>query len=373
MDVSERVRNERQLERRLAQQHAIASFGSFTLTEGDLQEVLDEAVRVASEVLQVPLAKALEFSETAEHLLLRAGIGWAEGLIGQGEVGIDGASQAGYTLMANDPVIVTDLSVETRFSGPQLLHDHGVRSGISVVIPGSTVRHFGVLGIHARELRDFDQTDAKFPQSMANIVAGAARQVAAAEHRMLLVREMAHRAGNLMQLVNSIAAQTFNGNSDIQLAKESFRARLSALASSNYVVSQCGWTSTRFLDLLEETLRPFDHRIECKGRDVLLPPELCFDLGLVLHELATNSVKYGKLGKDQGTVCVSWSYTRRSDGSRLFKCIWDDPLSNSKASSKSTGFGSKLMRALIEGKWNGALVIGHAPHFRVTMDVPVAG
>ena len=371
MDVSERVRGERQLERRLAQQHAVASFGSFALNEEDFQKVLDEAVRVAADVLQVPLTKVLEFAETAEHLILRAGIGWAEGLVGQGEVGIDLASQAGYTLMAKSPVIVRDLRSETRFSGPQLLHDHGVRSGVSVVIPGSNTRPFGVFGIHAPVLRDFDQTDAEFLQSLANIIAGAARQVAAAEHRMLLVREMAHRAGNLMQLVSSIAGQTFSGNPDIKVARDSFSARLSALARSNYVISQGGWTSTRFLELFEETLRPFEQRIEMKGRDVLLPPELCFDLGLVLHELATNSVKYGTLGKDQGTVSVFWSYARRSDGTRLFQFTWDDPHSDSEAPPQGTGFGSKLMNALVEAKWHGALAIDQAPNFRVTVEIPV--
>lgn len=371
MDVSERVRNEYQLKRRLAQQHAVASFGSFALNEDNFQRVLDEAVRIAGEVLEVPLTKVLEFSETAEHLVLRAGIGWADGLVGHGEVGIDLASQAGYTLMAKGPVIVKDLPEETRFSGPQLLHDHGVRSGISVVIPGSTVRPFGVFGIHARNVRDFDQTDAEFLQSLANIVAGAARQVAAVEHRMLLVREMAHRADNLMQLVSSIASQTFSTNPDVQLAQAAFNDRLKALARSNYVISRGGWTSTRFSELLEEALRPFENRIERKGRDVLLPPELSFDLGLVLHELATNSVKYGTLGKERGTICVSWSYARRTGGSRLFKFVWDDSQTGAKPPSKSTGFGSKLVRALVEAKWNGSVFMTEGPIFRVTMEIPI--
>jgi two-component sensor histidine kinase len=207
LDVSERVRTEQQLTRRLAQQQAVARFGSFSLHESDLQKVLNEAVRVAAEVLQVPLTKILQFADAADHLLLKAGIGWAEGLVGFGIVGIDQESQAGFTLLENEPVIVTDLRTETRFSGPKLLHDHKVRSGISVVIPGAETRPFGVFGIHSLEIREFDQTDAEFLQSLANIVAGAARQAAAADHRMLLVREMAHRAGNMMQLVSSIASQ----------------------------------------------------------------------------------------------------------------------------------------------------------------------
>ena len=59
--------------------NARSSFGSYALNEDDFPKVLDEALRVAAEALRVPLTKVLEFAETAEHLVLRAGIGWAEG------------------------------------------------------------------------------------------------------------------------------------------------------------------------------------------------------------------------------------------------------------------------------------------------------
>jgi two-component sensor histidine kinase len=321
----------------------------------------------------VPLTKILEFSDSAEQLVLRSGIGWAEGLVGRAEVGIERESQAGFTLIAGQPVLVDDLLSETRFSGPQLLHDHAVRSGISVVIPGFTSRPFGVFGIHARTVRAFDMTDAEFLQSLANIVAGAARQVAAAQHRMLLIREMAHRAGNLLQLVSSIASQTFSAHADVEVARRSFGDRLSSLARSNYVVSRGGWTLTRFSELFEETLRPFGEHVTGQGRDVLLPPELCFDMGLVLHELATNSVKYGAMGEPAGEVTARWTYVRGADGSRLFRFVWDDPRAGPRRTPpQGTGFGSKLVAALIEAKWNGTATVSEEDGFRITLEVPVA-
>lgn len=372
LDVSARVRNEQQLKRILSQQRAVARFGSFALDEGDLQKVLEEAVRVAADVLDVPLTKVLQFADAADHLVLRAGIGWAEGLVGHGTVGIDDASQAGFTLLENDPVIVVDLRSETRFSGPQLLHDHGVRSGMSVTIPGSEARPFGVFGIHAREVRDFDKTDAEFLQSLAHIVAGAARHAAAAGHRQLLVREMAHRAGNMLQLVNSIASQTFSADADTQLARKIFSDRLSALARSNYVVARGGWSSTSFAELVTESLKPFGSRVTAQGRNVLLPPELCFDMGLVLHELATNSMKYGTLGREDGTISVRWSHRTRPDGTRVFWFDWNDPLSTVRAPVRGGGFGSKLIGALVERKWSGAATIADASNFRITLEIPVA-
>jgi two-component sensor histidine kinase len=264
-EVSDRVRGEQQLQRRLEQQRAVARFGSFALHEEQLQAVLDEAVRVAAEVLRVPLTKILEFAESGEHLVLRAGVGWADGLVGRGRGRNRTRLAGGIHAAAPEAVIVTDLTTETRFDGPQLLRDHQVRSGVSVVIPGVAARPFGVFGIHAREVRAFDQTDAEFLQSLANIVAGAARQEAAAKHQTLLVREMAHRAGNMLQLVSTIASQTFGASPDIDVARQSFNERLRALASSNYVVARGGWTLTRFPELLEETLRPFGNQIDHPG------------------------------------------------------------------------------------------------------------
>ncbi len=372
LDVSDRVRGEQQLQRRLKQQHAIARFGSCALHQDRLQVVLDEAVRIAAEVLSVPLTKILEFAESGEHLVLRAGLGWAEGLVGRAEVGIERASQAGYTLLASEPVIVTDQLTETRFDGPQLLHDHKVRSGISVIIPGVTSRPFGVFGIHARDIRAFDPTDAEFLLSLANIVAGAARQEAAARHQTLLVREMAHRAGNMLQLVSSIATQTFGGSTDVDAARAAFNERLRALASSNYVVARGGWALTRFPELLEETLKPFCSQIETRGRDVLLPPELCFDLGLVMHELATNSTKYGTLGGKGGKVSLSWSYETGPEGVRVFRFVWDDPQPGGARAAAGSGFGSKLIAALVETKWGGRIAVTEAPGFRIALEVPVA-
>ena len=369
-DVTERVNNERKLERRLAQQKAVVRFGASALAQNDLQSVLDEAVATAADVLDVPLTKILQFSDTAEELNLRAGVGWQKGLVGSAAVGIDSDSQAGFTLLANEPVVVSDLTLERRFNGPALLRDHGVRSGISVTIPGTGSRPFGVFGVHAREVRTFDEADAEFLQSLAHIVAGAVRQSKASDHQMLLVREMAHRAGNMLQLVNSIAGQTFRNDADMSKASQSFSDRLSALARSNYIIARGGWAATPFKELLLETLKPFGARIISDGRNVLLPPEFCFDMGLVLHELATNSVKYGALGKADESVRVTWTLKAGADATSQFHLTWHDP-TPARSTVKGSGFGSKLLSALIERKWNGEVMTSMDAGFRVEITAPL--
>jgi two-component sensor histidine kinase len=321
-------------------------------------------------VLDVPMVKILRLCPSADNLLLVSGVGWEAGLVGRATVGVDDDSQAGFTLQEDRAVAVRDLLSETRFSGPPLLHQHGVRSGLSVPIPGTDDRAFGVLGVHSREVRTFDEADTGFVLSVATIVANAARHHASAEHRQLLIREMAHRAGNMLQLVSSIAAQTFSDESRIAVARKAFTERLGSLARANYLIAQGGWTSTRFAELARQALAPFADRVVMAGRDILLPPELCFDLGLVLHELATNSVKHGTLGRPEGQVRLQWSVTSGPQGSGTFRMQWIDPLP-SPSVTPSSGFGSRLVHALVERKWNGRTEVEREPSYRFSVELPL--
>ncbi|MFA7097813.1 MAG: PAS domain S-box protein, partial [Gammaproteobacteria bacterium] len=88
----------------------------------------------------------------------------------------------------NQPVIVADLRRETRFSGPPLLHDHGVVSGLSVIVRGRE-RPYGVLGAHTTRRRLFTEDDGHFLQAVANVVGAAIERGRADEE----VRRLARR------------------------------------------------------------------------------------------------------------------------------------------------------------------------------------
>ena len=114
----------------------------------------------------------LELLPDGNSLLLRAGFGWKEGVVGQEKVSAGTQSQAGYSLLSNQPVIVEDLRTETRFIGPSLLCEHRVVSGMSVIIPGRD-RPFGVLGAHTVKRRVFSKDDIHFLESVANVLSEA--------------------------------------------------------------------------------------------------------------------------------------------------------------------------------------------------------
>ncbi len=171
-EIAERRRIEEEIQVRVRQQAAVAQVGQCALGLDDLPVLMDEACVVVAETLGVEYCKVLELLPHGNSLLQRAGFGWKEGVVGREEVSAGTQSQAGYTLLSGKPVIVEDLSTETRFIGPSLLREYGVVSGMSVIIPGRG-RPFGVLGAHTVKRRAFSKDDIHFLESVANVLSEA--------------------------------------------------------------------------------------------------------------------------------------------------------------------------------------------------------
>jgi PAS domain S-box-containing protein len=167
----------RRLALRGRQQAVIAQLGRTALAGDDSLSLCDQAVRMIADTLDVEYAKILRLEPDGEELLMVSGVGWREGLVGCAMVpsGID--SQAGYTLQSAAPVVSRDLRHEQRFTGPALLSDHGVISGMSVMI-GPEDDPWGVLGAHARREIDFTVDDTNFIFAVANVLWEAIRREA---------------------------------------------------------------------------------------------------------------------------------------------------------------------------------------------------
>ena len=206
-DITERKNAAMELQARVSQQRGVAELGQNALQSSDLAGLLHSAVRLVAAVLDVEYCKVLEFVPEREYFLMRAGVGWKPSA-GQISVPADRDSQAGYTLVSNKPVIVNDLRTESRFRGPELLWEHGVISGISVII-GESQRPFGILGAHSARPRTFTGDDVHFLQAIANVLAAALERKQSEEKvRRLnsdLERRVAERTGELAVLNTELA------------------------------------------------------------------------------------------------------------------------------------------------------------------------
>jgi len=171
-DITELRQLHQRVERREKQQAVVARLGILALSGGDPEELMHQAVREVAHTLDAEYCKVLKHQPDTQDLLMVAGVGWREGLVGSGTVPDSQDSQAGYTLLAKEPVIVKRLDTEKRFRGPALLIEHRVVSGMSCII-SHTSPPFGVLGVHTLDEREFTEDDANFILSVANILASA--------------------------------------------------------------------------------------------------------------------------------------------------------------------------------------------------------
>lgn len=200
-EITQRVTTARRLEQRERQQAVVAELGQLALEIDELQPLFDQAVRMISDTLGTNLTKVLELHPDGKSMLLRAGVGWKDGLVGNASVGAGLDSQAGYTLQSISPVIVHDLRTEKRFRGPALLNEHQVISGMSCII-GSPDAPWGVLGTHSTQMVDFNVDDINFLVSVANTLTAAVHsdqtetevkraldRVAFSEHRLQLITD----------------------------------------------------------------------------------------------------------------------------------------------------------------------------------------
>lgn len=176
----ERKKAQAEMQIRADQQAVVAQLGQLALRGCDLNELFNEAVKQVAQKLNVEYCKVLELLPGEKELLLRAGVGWKEGLVGHATVGTGTDSQAGYTLLSKEPVVVEDLRAEKRFSGLPLLHEHEVVSGMSVIISGRD-KPFGVLSAHTTRRHTFTKDDINFLQAVANVLAGTIERKRAEE------------------------------------------------------------------------------------------------------------------------------------------------------------------------------------------------
>ena len=188
-EVTRRTKAEKEIEAHARQEAAVAELGQKALSNIDPSTLLQEAVVLVGRTLDVNFVKILKLLPDRQNFLLIAGVGWHEGLVGDATVGAGEDSQAGYTLISEEPVIVEDMGLETRFNRPKLLFDHGVVSGISVII-GDRIHPFGVLGAYTDYRRDFSEHEVNFILSIANVLATAIERNKIETDREKLIQEL---------------------------------------------------------------------------------------------------------------------------------------------------------------------------------------
>ncbi len=168
-DITARKRTENEIRLFALREDTVAELGQQALRSDPFGKVLDDAVARASQILRVDYARVLELLPDGKTLLLRAGVGWPEGVIGHATVRVSIESQAGFTLISKEPVILEDLRTEKRFQRVPMFGESDVVSGMSVII-STSAGPYGILSVHTRQQRTFTENEVNFLQSVANVL-----------------------------------------------------------------------------------------------------------------------------------------------------------------------------------------------------------
>lgn len=163
-------------------------------------------------------------------------------------------------------------------------------------------------------------------------------------HLRLLLRELTHRSKNLLAVVQAMARQTARHGGTTANFLERFGARLQALSRSHDLLVQESWHGASLEDLVRSQLGPYFDRdtpqVSLAGPDIHLRPEAAQNLGLALHELATNAAKHGALSRTRGRVDIEWRLLPSGEGLEI---TWTESKGPVVAEPRRRGFGSMVI------------------------------
>ena len=184
--------------------------------------------------------------------------------------------------------------------------------------------------------------------------------VASEEHQKMLTAELSHRIKNTLAVVASIATQTGAHAQSIEAFLGTFLARVQGLAGTHELLSQGEWADVGLRGLIERELVPYaktnGRRLEVSGPPIALKPRAAIAFGMVLHELATNSVKYGALSVPNGRLQVSWEVPRDGAPQQL-ELRWIESGGPAASAPVKRGFGLEFIERAMQFELGGAAKI----------------
>lgn len=192
-------------------------------------------------------------------------------------------------------------------------------------------------------------------------------------HQDILVSELSHRVKNTLAVVQSIAAQTIRHSASLDAFKDAFLGRLMALADANDAVIDGRWKGVRLKHVVVRSMRPFaaDAQITLgDGPDIDLRPQASLALAMILHELATNAVKYGALSVPTGVVAISW----RIEGEREQRVSldWNESGGPDVTPPTRKGQGMRFIERGMSYELKGQSSVAFEPHgLRVSLAFPI--
>ncbi|MCW2351313.1 MULTISPECIES: sensor histidine kinase [unclassified Sphingobium] len=172
-------------------------------------------------------------------------------------------------------------------------------------------------------------------------------QVESEERQALLMNELNHRVKNTLAIVQGLAMQSFRQMPGSEVPRQTFNARLAALAAAHNLLTTSNWKTAGFIETVrsaaEASIGEDLARVHLDGRDFTIAPQTAVSLSMIIHELCTNAVKYGALSVPEGHIDLSWTIEDEEEDYRLIDLRWEERGGPPVQQPANRGFGSRLI------------------------------
>lgn len=182
------------------------------------------------------------------------------------------------------------------------------------------------------------------------------------ESNAWLMRELSHRAQNLLAIVQSMARHTARTSVNGKQFISRFRDRLAALSAAHYLLVRSSFRGVGLDELVRSQLaiaeRMPGERVRVSGPDLVLRPDAAQNLAMALSELASNAVTHGALATPSGEVEVTWAREETERGPML-KLVWQERPSAERPPSNAPGFGSVIVTRMLPHSLQAVVNLDH--------------
>jgi two-component sensor histidine kinase len=347
---------------RIRQQEILAELGVLALQGVPFPDLMERTTVLTAEGLQADFCKVLKYLPDQKRLLVRAGVGWGPGVVGEATVGADLESPAGFALRTGKPVISNHLGQEERFRTPELFLEYGIRRAMNVILQGDG-DPYGVLEVDSKSDGEFTEHDLAFLQGAANLLGMAIERQrieenlkAALDRQEILLQEGNHRVTNSLQLVSSmLGLQAASAETpELRFQLQEAVTRITAIARAHQRLYR-----TRQIQSLDigEYLADICNDIDelaahCEvhvalAEGIVITTDRAISIALLVNELITNAAKHAYA---QGEPCPIWVTLKRKGTDAIAISIRDEGkgLAADFDHKKSKGLGMRIVSAFLD-------------------------
>jgi two-component sensor histidine kinase len=360
----------------------LATLRSYRVLDTPPELAFDDLAQLAARICQTPVALISLIDDRRQWFKAEVGLGVRETPLDR-SVCLTAMLQPGLT-------IIPDLTADPRFAhNPLVTGEPNLRfyAGAALRTPDGVP--LGALCVFDSVVRDLTRDQSVTLMMLARQVMALLelrRSIAERDEKLetghrieqrqsLLVRELHHRVKNTLAMVQALVGATGRSTGSFDEFYRSFSDRITSLARTHNLLTEDYWQTAPLREIALNELKPFadsrQPRFMLLGPSVELSADLAVPVGMALHELTMNAIRYGALSNPTGYVLIQWNVDE-VEGTRKLHLEWREVGVSVVQEPQHRGFGSTLLQRVLPMQCNAEVDVQYAQEgLRFQMSVPL--